>query len=192
MTTVALPGWNSAGLLPPMDEVRPVWPDRSPYPVSLTECVTRLGSSSVRRSILDGLMRYRNRLHRLGLVDGFQWLDGSFMEDVKRRERRDPRDVDVVTFYRLPPGRSQADFFAADPSLFVDRPGIRSSFFVDGYFENLATNTRRLVERAAYWYSVWSHSRDFTWKGFVQIDLSPQEDATAVATLAGMSTGGQP
>jgi hypothetical protein len=34
----------------------------------------------------------------LGFNRGFQWLDGSFVEN------KDPRDLDVVTFLYRPPG----------------------------------------------------------------------------------------
>lgn len=43
------------------------------------------------------------------------------------------------------------------------------------------------------WYSVWSHRRSQLWKGFVQVDLAPAEDAAAAATLASVANaGGRP
>ena len=38
-------------------------------------------------------------MNSLGLVNGFQWLDGSFLEDVEIREQRSPNDLDLVTIY---------------------------------------------------------------------------------------------
>lgn len=37
--------------------------------------------------------------------------------------------------------------------------------------------TERDVKVIAYWYSLWSHRRDDSWKGFVQVDLDPEQDA---------------
>ncbi|WP_426763559.1 DUF6932 family protein [Hafnia paralvei] len=34
----------------------------------------------------------------MGLAEGFQWVDGSFTENVELIERRTPNDVDVVIF----------------------------------------------------------------------------------------------
>ena len=31
----------------------------------------------------------------------------------------------------------------------------------------------------AYWYSMWSHRRDGSWKGFLQLDLHQARDADA-------------
>lgn len=33
--------------------------------------------------MLDGLLRKRAALHAAGLIQGFQWLDGSFLEHVE-------------------------------------------------------------------------------------------------------------
>jgi hypothetical protein len=120
-------------------------------------------------------------------------LDGSFLEDVEHTEHRTPNDIDVVTFYQLPLGQTQAGLMRAAPSLFGDLSGVKTQYFVDGYFVHLGMNAMRLVHRSAYWYSVWSHRRNQLWKGFVQIDLSPAEDASASAILAGLSSqGGHP
>jgi hypothetical protein len=193
MSPVAIPAWTADGVLPPINASQPVSPERSPYVVSLTDYVLRFSDTAERRTVLDGLLRYRAELHAAGLVAGFQWLDGSFLEHVERIEGRAPRDVDVVTFYRLPPGRTQRDVVSATPSLFLDHAGVKATYFVDGYHEHLGMEAEKLTRRTAYWYSVWSHRRTQLWKGFVQVDLAPAEDATAAATLASLSSqGGRP
>ena len=36
------------------------------------------------------------------------------------------------------------------------------------------------INRVSYWYSMWSHKRDGkTWKGFLQLDLAPEQDVEA-------------
>ena len=97
-TNVAIPGWNALGLLPPIDPELPASPCRSPYPVSLKDVVMRFSTSPERRAVLKGFLDYRRELHRIGIVDGIQWIDGSFLEDVEMIENRSPRDIDVVSF----------------------------------------------------------------------------------------------
>ena len=98
MATVPIPPWTSRGVLPSIDPGDPTGGDRSPYPASLLDVVMRFSTSPERRTILQGLLDYRAALHRMGLVSGFQWLDGSFLENIELLESRSPRDIDVVTF----------------------------------------------------------------------------------------------
>lgn len=188
MIPVAIPAWTAEGVLPPINVAQPVSPERSPYLVSLTDYILRFGDTPERRAILDGLLRYRAALQELGLVSGFQWLDGSFLEHVERMEGRAPNDVDVVTFFRLPQGRSQRDLLSAQPQLF-DHNDVKTSYRVDAYLADLGMNPERLARQSAYWYSVWSHRRNQLWKGFVQVDLAPTEDGVAAATLVSLNTG---
>jgi len=196
--TVPIPAWNAEGLLPAADRANPVSPNRSPYPVVLGDLVMRFSSSPERIAILNGFLGYRAALHAAGLTVGFQWLDGSFVEHIEvGSRRRAPGDVDVVTFYRLPAGLSQADIVARSPELFpTDAAGVQAlkdRFKVDARTVNLGQSADRLVDRSAYWSGVWGHQRDtFTWKGFLQIDLSPTDDAAALALLAPPSTGVAP
>jgi hypothetical protein len=185
-----IPAWTPEGVLPPINASQPVSPERSPYSVSLTDYVLRFGSTPERRAVLDGYLRYRRVLHAAGLIKGFQWLDGSFLEHVEMIEGRSPNDMDVVTFYHLPGGISQRQLAAQAPGL-TDGNLIKSTFRVDAYLVHLGMRPpERLARWSAYWYSMWSHRRDRLWKGFVQVDLSPGEDTAAEATLASLASGG--
>jgi hypothetical protein len=175
---MTVPNWNAVGVLPP---IRPTAPghsrDRSPYPIDLVTLVDRFATSSERMTILDGLLQFRTALHQVGIVSGFQWLDGSFLEDVETRENRPPRDIDVVTFFELPAGQDLQTLIQRSGNLF-DPIGLRTTYAVDAYFINLSLPTDEfLVRNVAYWYSMWSHRRDWNWKGFVQVDLAPTQDA---------------
>ena len=108
MNSVPIPHWNAQGLIPPMDVASPVSANRSPYMVTLNDLVMRFGISIARCRILDGLLRYRAALHGLGVTRGFQWLDGSFLEHIEVLDSRPPNDIDVVTFFHLPAGETQA------------------------------------------------------------------------------------
>jgi hypothetical protein len=128
--------------------------------------------------VLDGFIRYRRALHEAGLRKGFQWLNGSFAEDVERVEGRPPNDVDVVTFYELPEGTTQRVIAEKNPQL-LNHAGIREKYNVDGYFVSLGSCPDRLVRESIYWYSVWSHRRTMTWKGYIEISLNPTQDQAA-------------
>lgn len=189
MTTVAIPTWNAQCLIPPINELNPSAAERSPYIVSLVDFVLRFGTSTERLAVLDGLLSYRAALHGAGLTQGFQWLDGSFLEHIEVLESRPPNDIDVVTFYRLPAGKSQKDLLSQFPQLF-DHQQTKVSYHVDSYLVHLGMTAERLIAQGTYWYSMWSHRRNQTWKGYVQIDLTQTEDTSAKAALDRLSNQG--
>ncbi len=180
MTTVTIPEWNTKGLLPPINPVQPTGAERSPYSVSLLDVVMRFATSAERRRVLLGLLEFRAALHQIGLADGFQWLDGSFMEQVEKLENRAPRDVDVVTFINVPD-----DFDLSEDDLAVfDHDVVKEQFLVDSYLVELnLLPADNLVRKSAYWYSMWSHRRNQDWKGYLQVDLNPIHDKEARSYL---------
>ncbi len=178
----AVPTWIH-GVIPPINPLDPISPDRSPYSVALPDLILHFNMSPERRVILEGFLEYRKALHAVGLTDGFQWLDGSFMEDVENLENRPPKDIDVVTFYQLPAGVSQADVFNKNPMLF-DHDHVKATFKVDAYPISLGASAVRLVKQSAYWYSMWSHRRNDHWKGYLEVPLSPNLDNDALVNLA--------
>ena len=184
----SIPPWNSAGVLPPIrPNVLGSSPDRSPYVVDLAVLFDRFATSPERMAILDGLLRFRADLHAAGITSGFQWLDGSFLEQVEALEGRAPRDMDVVTFLDLPQGLDQQSLVQRHGSLF-DQKHVKATYAMDAYFAVLGQPTDHWqVKNIAYWYSLWSHRRDGLWKGFVQVDLDPSQDgdARAILNLAG-------
>ncbi len=188
MTSVAIPAWTPEGVLPPINPASPTSTDRSPYEVTLTDLVLHFSTSVDRRTILTGFLSFRAALHKLGLVQGFQWLDGSFLENVETSENRSPRDIDVVTFFHLPNGSTQQSLLQQDPRLFDPRE-TKHNYHVDAYFVQLdAGSPELLVARSTYWYSMWSHRRSGEWKGFLQIQLAPGEDSVAQANLMSPSS----
>lgn len=180
-----IPAWNSSAVLPP---VRPGQPghsaDRSPYQATFSEVIQRFATSPERIGILRGLLEYRRELLRVGITSGFQWLDGSFMEQKEISLGAPPKDVDVVTFFPLPVGvTDHAVFTAQNPDLFEpDRSKIR--FRVDAYALVLGDPLESDdVQQISYWYSMWSHRRDGLWKGFVQVDITAVGDQIEEALL---------
>lgn len=70
----------------------------SPYECIMQEVCERFATSSQRIGILRGFVALRQELWSLNLR-GFQWMDGSFVEDIEVQENRSPGDIDVVTFF---------------------------------------------------------------------------------------------
>ncbi|MCY4510452.1 MAG: hypothetical protein OXG35_26370 [Acidobacteria bacterium] len=185
--TVAIPAWTAQGVLPAIDVESPTSSSRSPYRVSLLDFVVRFGSTDARRTLLRGLLEYRAALHALDLVGGFQWLDGSFLEDVETVERRQPRDIDLVTFFRLPEGRSQTSLEETSAELF-DPEAVGRRYGVHAFFVQLSeVEPELLVDHCTYWNSLWSHRRNGQWKGYLQVDLAPAGDREAMTNLDLMS-----
>jgi len=180
-----IPAWNSSAVLPPVRPGQPGHsPDRSPYSAPLSEVVQRFATSLDRIAILRGLLAYRNELARVGIIDGFQWLDGSFMENKELLLNEPPSDVDVVTFFTLPAGIiDERTFVAQNPDLFYPSQS-KLRFHVDAY-AMLIGNALEVydIQQISYWYSMWSHRRNGLWKGFVRVDISPKEDQIAKALL---------
>lgn len=175
--------WNNEGVLPPISPGQLGHsPDRSPYSISMKEFVEMFGSSEKRNSIIDGLLKYRKALNQAG-IQGFQWIGGSFVENIEMLEDRPPNDVDVVTFLKLPPGISQEDLFDKFKHLF-DTSQTKSLYSVDGYMMVLSEPMEEYhIGLVTYWYSMWSHRRNKTWKGYLKIYLSEEEDHLAQTGL---------
>ena len=116
-----IPDWDPSGLLPPFLDSPALGGSRSPYHAGLTDMVLRFGDTGDRRKLLRGLLDYRAALHAADLRVGFQWVNGSFVEDTAQHAQREPNDIDLVTFLQLPDERTQAQWFQDNPSLFDPR-----------------------------------------------------------------------
>lgn len=180
-----IPAFNHSHVLPPFEGDRLSSARSSPYPVTASGLVQRLADSRERCAILVGLFRYRAALKALGFTRGFQWLDGSFVEDVEAREDRPPNDIDVVTFAYPPGGMSKEQvrqLLADYPELF-DHDRCKAGFHCDTSVVNLTTSPEWLVTQTRYWYGLFSHRRgDALWKGMLQLPLE-SDDETATALL---------
>lgn len=180
-----IPPHGLGGVLPPFQGNEPgVENALAPYRVQVCEVVERFATSAERRAILSGWLRHRALLARLGFTDGFQWIDGSFV-DVMSRE---PRDIDVVTFFVRPAGVTTSTIreLATRYTDVFQRDDTKAAYKVDPLFVDLsAARPDDLVRRAAYWYGLFSHQRDtFTWRGILQVSLDVSGDADAAARLS--------
>jgi hypothetical protein len=179
------PDWNVHGIIPPFLNEPTEKFRRSPYTDSLLDFALRFSFSLERIRILQGLMEYRSRLHSIGIVSGFQWFNGSFLENAEMIRQTPPKDIDITTFFYLPDGmKSDVEIYERYPELFSSKQ-LKRSYLVDGYCVCLNRDQPFCTREFLYWYSLWSHQRggNFVWKGFVQIDLKPRDDKSVIEIL---------
>lgn len=183
-----IPAFDLSNVLPPF--VGADATDRSlmsPYRATMVEVIQRFSTSSARKEILDGLLRYRGALRAAGLGTGFQWLDGSFVEDIETLASRPPGDVDVVTFFRRPvPNAQWQTWSMANRQLFM--PSLtKTTYKCDAYGVDLDGLPESIVDQTRYWFGLFSHQRGINrlWKGMVQVQLDATDDASALALLRG-------
>ena len=186
-----IPEFNHSFVLPPFVGEQITQAQGSPYHVTALELVQRFATSPERAVILCGLLDYRVELRSLGFAEGFQWLDGSFVENVEAHQSRPPKDVDVVTFAHAPAGLSATDIQAmmdANPDVFVKERCLKR-FCCDPMVVNLGKRPEKLVQDVRYWYGLFSHRRgDHVWKGILQLPLQ-SDDEIARGILDNMSAG---
>jgi hypothetical protein len=184
-----IPPFSSDGLLPPYLGESPGESSglMSPYKASLTELVARFATSQERIEILQGFLNYRADLHAFGLVTGFQWADGSFVERVDTV--RPPRDIDLVTFFERP--AALADDAAFDAAVrsslhLFSKPLAKARYLCDVQFVDLSQPATHVVGLTRYWFGLFSHKRaTFQWKGMLEIPLGTlADDANAAKILA--------
>lgn len=185
-----IPGFGLGEVLPPFmgDDVVGAVLERSPYKASMLDLVNRFGTSPERGMILSGLLAFRQALRDAGFADGFQWVDGSFVENCETVKGRPPGDVDVVSILYRPAGFTddpEWEQFIEDRSADIfDGTHIKATFFCDSYFIDLGIEPDLIAEQCAYWFGLFSHQRDtFRWKGLVQIDLDDDDEAAVQLAL---------
>jgi hypothetical protein len=181
-----IPQFDLSEVLPPFTGGDPTKPaNMSPYSAQMTEVVERFCTSADRKAILSGLLRYRTDLMSAGIISGFQWLDGSFVENIEASENRAPGDVDVVTFFDRPVGDSREwrDWWADNAHLFNPR-ATKTTYKCDVYGVDLNTAPENIVNQTRYWFGLFSHRRHRgPWKGMIQVALDATDDAKAEALL---------
>lgn len=182
-----IPALNASGTLPPYVGGDPkALSAMSPYRCTLTEMAKAFCTSRVRVNIFKGLLDYRKQLAQLGFVNGFQWLSGSYLEAIEQIEKRDPKDVDLVTFCMAPaqcptPSHLQA-VILANPDVFQPARA-KQRFYCDPYFVNFEFGPRFIVMQTRYWFGLFSHRRDWLWKGLLEVPLPLSQDDTDAESL---------
>jgi hypothetical protein len=179
-----IPANTVSGVLPPY--VGKTSADRanvSPYEVAISDVILRYATSPERIAILTGLLEYRKALAGLGIVQGFQWLDGSFVEDVETIRSRPPGDIDIVTFAHrtVQDAGAWEDLLMQNLHIF-DPEQAKLNFHCDAYFVDLSVDPELLVGSTAYWFNLFSHQRGAaaTWKGMIRVSLTSDDGGAEV------------
>ena len=179
-----VPAFNVDGVIPPYTGATgPGGPhtSMSPYFATCLEVVQSLGTSPQRLTILGGWLAHRAELRAVGMVSGFQWLDGSFLED------KVPNDLDIVTFIELPPAIAQKGtaFFQANQHL-IDRNPVKQAFSLDLFWVDLGSRPQSVVTLSRYYFGLFSHRRgDDLWKGMLEVNLADPTEPDAATHVAG-------
>jgi len=178
-----IPPLTVSGVLPPWIADPRFAANMSPYQTSLVKIANSFCSTADRCTIFNGLLQYRQALAGIGLTSGFQWLSGSFLEDIETLENRPPRDVDVVTFCQRPAPHA-ADpqwqaFVNANRNLWVPAQ-TKAAYRCDAHFVDLSFHAPYIVDNTRSWFGLFSHRRNGIWKGMLQVPLAiSQDDADA-------------
>jgi len=147
----------------------------SPYRCSTVELCMRFSTSPQRIDILKGLLVFRDRMRGLGLKRGFQWLDGSFLENIEVSENRPPNDLDIITMYW---GYESAflEYILENFPEFADTRSSKKTYKLDHYNVDIGINPEFTVDNARYWSQLFSHNRSGVWKGMLRLEINTPDD----------------
>lgn len=166
-----IPDFDHNNVIPPHLGNPALMTDLSPYSCNTLELCQKLATTKERVEILKGLILFRQKMTQNAIIDGFQWLDGSFIENIEITEKRPPRDLDLVTFFGgLSIEEQQAkredfiEFF--NPSLAKD------NYKLDHYAVDYCYRPDVTVEMTRYWIQLFTHNRLGVWKGILRLELN--------------------
>ncbi len=178
-----IPKLNGSGVLPPHEGDPTKQAGTSPYPTTTLELCMTFGTTPERRAVLNGFLAFRAALRRLQLVNGFQWVDGQFLED-DRRKKKGPDHIQVVTFCHPSPLFDDPQH-AALVGTVKSRKKTRQQFHVDHMPVILSWPPETVIDHTRHWCGLLSHQRETgVWKGLLKLDLNtPSEDTAALQHL---------
>ena len=166
-----IPPFDHNNVLPPYVGATPMsMASQSPYKCEILEFCQRFATSWDRVKILKGFVRFRIQCCKTYVRQGFQWIDGSFMENVEESQHRSPNDIDVVTF-----AFGLNDYIANSiknrfPE-FLDSTLSKPKYMVDHYLIVADDDPLTIIESVRYWNQLFGHNRIGVWKGMVEVPL---------------------
>lgn len=183
LPVMPIPAFDHSFVLPPHTGDPTDRNGLSPFACTTVELVRRFATSKERKEILGKFLQFRAELQNRGLHVGYQWLDGSFLEDVETCESRPPRDLDLLTIF-WSYDSTFLNQLVADLPAFLN-PAISKRDFQLDHFPVMADESpQATVENTRYWIQLFTHRRDGVWKGMLRIELNtPAEDQAALDYL---------
>lgn len=150
--------------------------DLSPYPCSIMELCTHFATTTQRIEILKGYVNFRRRMTTEGIIHGFQWLDGSFLENIEVSEKRPPNDLDLITLYANVPQATQQNILNVFPE-FANATLSKQGYRLDHYPFDISIHPAHTVEFTRYWVQLFSHKKsNGIWKGMLQLPINTDAD----------------
>lgn len=183
-----IPSYDHNGVIPPyLGNPAHGSNQVSPYPTTSLELCHRFAISPQRIIILKKFFAFREEMRKCG-ISGFQYLDGSFLEDIENSSRnRPPSDLDLLTFY-LPVTSAQETNIMTNFIEFVDRVQCKTNYSLDHLMVNLGSHPVNIVEFTRYYVQLFTHNRSNVWKGMLKLDVGiVGEDDDAVKFLNSLS-----
>ena len=114
-------------------------------------------------------------------MDGYQWLDGSFVEDIETASKRHPNDIDIVTFASSPPDLADRKIWLRMNEGLLDPRRTKEDFLCDAYFIDFRNRPELLVDDTRYWFGLFSHQRESSlWKGMLKVPMLSDDVAAEV------------
>ena len=163
-----IPPFDKNGVLPPYFGNVTDGDSQSPFRCDILEFCQRFGTSLPRRDILKGFVLFRLNCMSFG-IRGFQWIDGSFVEDVESVEGRSPHDIDVASWFFVCDPLNNDRILQYFPE-FTDPRLSKAKYMVDHY-PLLPSNPLITIKQTRYWNTLFSHNRRGVWKGMLEIPL---------------------
>ena len=160
---------------------------RSPYATDMQELVDKFAVSPERIDILYKFGEYRDILRKIGFIEGFQLINGSFVENCDN-EKGPPRDIDIVNLLRRPSEyKNKTDwltFVEKHKSTYFDKEYCKTHYFCDSHFIDLDYLPIDNARRIFYFFGLFSYQRRTNRpKGLLQIDIQDKNDHIAMQQL---------
>lgn len=152
----------------------------SPYLCSIEEFCERFGTTKKRLKILIGFLEFRLEIYKLELIGAFQWLDGSFTENIETSENRSPNDIDVITLFKDFHNIDTINILETTFPEFTSSNSSKEKYFVDHYPFPYADDPDTTVEMTRYWIQLFSHNRLGVWKGMLKLEFNNKEQESAL------------
>jgi hypothetical protein len=180
---ILIPNFDHNNVIPP-HLGNPIHKEHlSPYRCTTLELCKRFATSKERIEILNGLLLFRKKMNNFGIKEGFQWLDGSFIENIEVSEKRAPRDLDLVTFFGGLTFEYQKEL-AVQFTEFLNPTFSKEKYKLDHYIVDYCFSPDATVELTRYWVQLFSHNRLNIWKGMLRLELNtPEIDTESIQYL---------
>jgi hypothetical protein len=140
----------------------------SPYPISWAQLVEKFATSATRQRLANQFEHWLAACREIVII-GEVWIGGSFCNDAQ-----EPKDIDVVLFYRyrsLMPQASARDAFLREHAHVLSNEGAREKYGVDCATISLGLEPLRIVRLAAKWTMILSNGPDNQKRAFYTLVL---------------------